>query len=76
MNEIPGSTTTRLQIGGMNCGACAGHVQRALASVPGVTSAEVDLASARATVEHEANLDRQKLVAAVAEEDYTASLVG
>ncbi|MGF1658382.1 MAG: heavy metal translocating P-type ATPase [Rubrimonas sp.] len=41
---------TRLKIGGMTCAGCAGRVERALASQPGVISAEVNLALETATV--------------------------
>ena len=40
----------RLRVGGMTCGHCSGRVQEALAAVPGVTSAVVDLELAEATV--------------------------
>ena len=39
-----------LPVLGMNCAACVRHVERALASVPGVRSATVNLATNRATV--------------------------
>jgi Cu+-exporting ATPase len=40
-----------LAIEGMSCGHCVAHVQEALRAVPGVTSAEVDLAAKSARVE-------------------------
>ena len=43
-------TQARLRVGGMTCGHCSGRVQEALAAVPGVTSAVVDLEAAEATV--------------------------
>jgi Cu+-exporting ATPase len=46
---------------GMHCAACAGKVERALAAVPGVHAAVVNLATERATVEVDAGgpgLDR------------------
>ena len=39
-----------LAIAGMTCASCAGRVERALAAVPGVLSAEVNLATERARV--------------------------
>ncbi|MFB6285362.1 MAG: heavy metal translocating P-type ATPase [Candidatus Bipolaricaulia bacterium] len=39
-----------LGIGGMNCGACVNHVDKALTSVPGVLSANVNLATESAQV--------------------------
>ncbi|WP_244475580.1 heavy metal translocating P-type ATPase [Methylobacterium sp. Leaf466] len=44
----PGETT--VAVGGMTCASCVGRVERALAAVPGVTSASVNLATGRATV--------------------------
>jgi len=44
------STTVVLEIEGMTCEACAVHVQRALAAVPGVRSASVPYPDARARV--------------------------
>jgi Cu+-exporting ATPase len=40
-----------LPIGGMTCAACVRHVERALSGVDGVVSANVNLATERATVE-------------------------
>ncbi len=66
-------TTTRLSIGGMTCAACAGRVERALAAVPGVTSATVNLATHAATVRHAAGPGAvAALVAAAVKAGYTA----
>lgn len=35
--------TTKLNVSGMTCGACVGHVTRALSSVPGVDKVDVSL---------------------------------
>ncbi len=43
---------TTLAVGGMTCAACVSHIERALADVPGVVSAAVNLATERAAVEH------------------------
>ncbi|MFV1601568.1 MULTISPECIES: heavy metal translocating P-type ATPase [unclassified Phaeobacter] len=48
--------TTRFQITGMNCASCVGRVERALAAVPGVSEATVNLASESARVSHDANV--------------------
>lgn len=61
---------TNLKIEGMTCQNCVKHVRKALESVAGVTSAEVDLDSGRATVEGEAAV--ADLIAAVEEEGYEA----
>jgi copper chaperone len=41
---------TILKIEGMNCGHCKMSVEKALKGVPGVTSAQVDLANKQAVV--------------------------
>ena len=43
---------TTLAVGGMTCAACVSHIEHALAEVPGVVSAGVNLATERAAVEH------------------------
>ncbi len=47
--EVP-ARPVDLAIEGMTCASCVARVERALASVPGVTSAAVNLATERATV--------------------------
>ena len=64
---------TVLKIEGMTCGHCVKSVTDALQRVDGVSSAEVDLSAGRAVVEHdEERADSSVLVAAVADEGYTA----
>jgi mercuric reductase len=63
--------TTQLKIQGMTCPNCAAHVKKALASVPGVVSASVSLATG-ATVQHTGvSIDDLKR-AVVAAGDYSA----
>lgn len=61
---------TELTIQGMTCGHCKKAVENALTSVDGVTKVEVDLDTGSASVEG-GSLDA--MIAAVAEEGYTAS---
>lgn len=57
---------TELPLIGMTCANCAATIERALKKVPGVTSANVNLATERATVEYIPGLaERSDLVAAV-----------
>ncbi len=58
-----------LKIEGMSCGHCVMHVQSALESLPGVTSAKVDLLERQALVEGD-TLDDQALRAAVSDAGY------
>ena len=64
-----------LDIGGMTCASCAARVEKALARVPGVASASVNLATERAAVQLDAartpdEIDR--LVQAVVDAGYEA----
>jgi Cu+-exporting ATPase len=60
-----------LPITGMTCASCAGRIERGLARVPGVRRASVNLATSRATVEHDpAAAGVRDLVAAVREAGY------
>ncbi len=43
---------TTFSVGGMTCASCVGHVEKALAQVPGVISANVNLASEKATIQY------------------------
>jgi P-type Cu+ transporter len=62
--EAPTVTTT-LNVGGMTCAACVGRVERAIRKVEGVISADVNLATERATVEHLPTADRREIADAV-----------
>lgn len=44
--------TTQLAISGMTCASCVGRVERALAKLPGVDEASVNLAAESATIRH------------------------
>jgi copper chaperone len=63
-----------LKIQGMTCGHCVMSVKEALASVAGAEGVEVDLKTGAAQVGGAP--DPQALVAAVAEEGFTAVLAG
>ena len=55
-------TTVTLNIGGMTCGGCVKSVTKVLSETAGVSSANVDLASASAVVEFD---DAQTNIAAL-----------
>ena len=57
--------TTTYRITGMTCSGCQGHVQRTLAHVSGVESAEVDLARGLAYLTHSAPIPLQSLFMAM-----------
>lgn len=64
-----------LTIEGMTCASCVGRVERGLQAVPGVLQASVNLATGRAAVTVLEGLDPARLVTAVAQAGYRASLV-
>lgn len=63
---------TDLQIEGMTCASCVARVEKALLAVPGVTAANVNLATARARVCASAGVDSAVLIAAVSRAGYGA----
>ena len=66
--------TEILDVQGMSCGACVGHVTRALEGLNGVQSALVSLEEHRAVVTYDpARVQMAQMVEAVAEEGYEAS---
>ncbi|WP_198381575.1 heavy metal translocating P-type ATPase [Roseomonas sp. KE2513] len=70
--ESPGEVT-EISVEGMSCASCTGRVERALAAVPGVEGASVNLATHRATVRHAPGaVERETLEAAIARAGYTA----
>jgi P-type Cu+ transporter len=67
----PETATATLPITGMTCASCASFVQRTLQRTPGVTAANVNYATEKATVEFDpAKLDTTTLRAAVESAGY------
>jgi Cu+-exporting ATPase len=80
MNSTPASTapsgaatthTLTLQIDGMTCGSCVARVEKALAKVPGISAASVNLATEAARVSSAAPLVLGTLQQAVEKAGYT-----
>lgn len=67
-----GSHKIDLDIDGMSCASCVGRVEKALNQVAGVDRTVVNLASERATVFYEGELNTSHLEAAVAAAGYKA----
>jgi heavy metal translocating P-type ATPase len=65
--------TIVLDVAGMSCASCMARVERALASVPGVTAATVNLATERASITGTADL--AALTRAVADAGYEAQAI-
>ena len=69
----PRSATSRFQLSGLYCAACAGLIEGALMREPGVIEARVNYATQRATVRwSETHTMPSRLVAAVARAGYSA----
>ena len=51
-----GTEKVALNIGGMTCASCVSHVEKALSQVKGVESANVNLATERATVQYASDI--------------------
>jgi len=63
---------TYIEIGGMTCASCVARVERAIKRVPGVTAAEVNLATERARVRTVSDAPVEPLLAAVRDAGYEA----
>ena len=64
---------TVLRISGMHCASCATLITKALVKTPGVKSANVNYAAAKATIDFdEAAIDERKLMGVVASKGYKA----
>ena len=73
----PRHRTFEIGVGGMTCGACVAHVEKALTRIPGVISASANLATNRATVVALAGaVDYATLAAAIRAEDYEPTALG
>ena len=73
ISELGYGAATRKSIfpvGGMTCASCVARVEQALSSVPGVISANVNLASEKATVEYIAGTEFAELRRSVTEAGY------
>jgi Cu+-exporting ATPase len=78
MTESLASTATHtieLDIDGMTCASCAGRVEKALAKVPGVARASVNLATERASVAATMDVGATQLADAVRQAGYGATPV-
>ena len=66
--------TETLNVEGMSCGACVGHVTRALQALTGVQSAEVSLEDKKAVVTYySTQVQVPQMLEAIADEGYEAT---
>lgn len=64
--------TDTLHVTGMTCANCSSRVERMLAKAPGVTSANVNLTTEQATVEHDDTVSMPDLIQVVEKAGYGA----
>lgn len=67
-NESKQTTVTAPDI---VCGGCAGSIKKALGNVEGVSNVDVDVATKKVTVNHEANVPRERIVDALDRAGYS-----
>ncbi|RCW88111.1 heavy metal translocating P-type ATPase [Paracoccus lutimaris] len=65
---------TRLMVEGMTCASCVGRVEKALAALPGVTGAQVNLATGTAHIHHSAAVTAEALAQTVTAKGYPAQI--
>lgn len=75
-SDTPSSHTLSLAIEGMTCASCVGRVERTLKAVPGVTEANVNLATERANVTIGAGAATANLIKAIQDAGYKAREIG
>jgi Cu+-exporting ATPase len=68
----PATETLRFRVSGMHCASCVSRVEQALAGVPGVAAARVNLATQRAEADVTRALDPGVLAAAIRGSGYDA----
>ena len=67
----------KFDVTGMSCSACSAHVEKAVSKVPGIDQVQVNLLQNSMVVEYaEGATDAQKIIQAVEEAGYGASVKG
>ncbi|MGH7909339.1 MAG: cation transporter, partial [Thermodesulfobacteriota bacterium] len=75
-SDRPAAAELEIGVGGMTCAACSARVERALGKVPGVLSAAVNLATARASLRYlPASTAPEDIARAIAEAGYEPRLL-
>ena len=65
MTPAPPPAPIRLPVEGLTCASCVGRVERALSALPGVTEAQVNLATGQATIHTDATAPLPTLIEAI-----------
>ena len=73
--EVLATQPIELSIEGMTCASCVGRVEKALKKVEGVQEATVNLATERAWVQGNAQVQSSDLIQAIKKAGYTAKLI-
>ncbi len=71
--SIPSQSLT-LDVGGMSCAGCAAAVEKALLSLDGITSAQVNLALEKVEIQAAEETATQAMITAIEQAGFTASL--
>jgi len=66
--------SVQLSVTGMTCGNCVKHVDHAIRAFAGVEDVQVDLASGNVSLKGEFAQGIEPIIAALAEEGYTATV--
>jgi Cu+-exporting ATPase len=74
-SERAAQASAELDISGMTCASCAMRVEKALAKVPGVTRASVNLATEKASVDADPSVQTDTLLKAIRKAGYDATPV-
>jgi len=75
VKEAAATRTLRLKVEGVSCASCVRRIEQALAKVPGVAEANLNLATEKATVTYDPTLVKEEeLMEAVSAAGYKASL--
>jgi len=65
----------QLTVGGMTCGSCVKHVEKAISSIPDVEKVDVDLASGAVKIFGNVSHRTNEIIAAIEGEGYSAEQV-
>jgi copper chaperone CopZ len=68
--EVSALSTVTFTVTGMTCGHCAASVREEVASIPGVTTVDVDLASGKVNIASEGGVEPEAIQSAVEEAGY------
>lgn len=66
---------TTLSVKGMHCASCATLITKALQKTPGVQTANVNYATAKATIDHNKNVTHEQLISAIEAKGYKAAML-